>query len=573
MKPGYKVRYYQEEGVLSLYNYWMEQHGNPVIALPTGTGKSVVIAEFLRSVFTYFKGQRVIMLTHVKELIKQNYDELIELWPMAPAGIYSAGLRRREVRPIVFAGIASVVGKSAELGAFDLIGVDECHLVSPHDDTNYRNFINEQREMNPAVKVWGLSATPYRMGQGLLTDPVPNKKGDKFLEPLFTDICYDLTGLKAFNKLITEGYICPLVPRRTGKELDVSRVKITAGEFNQAELQRAVDRNEITAQCIDEMIDSAFNDAIPRHCWLIFATGVDHSEHVAEALRERGISAQAIHSKMESEKRDLYIKQFKQGEITCLVNNNILTTGFNCPQVDLIGVLRPTNSTVLWVQLLGRGTRPFPGKTNCLVLDFAGNTRRLGPINDPVLPRKKGRKGSGSAPVKCCEKCGTYNHASVRFCEFCGEEFPITVKIEGKASEMELIRGVEPQIEIFPVRSVNYHKYQRGTKTPSLKVVYFYGLYQEFTEWICLEHPKGTFPSVKARKWWRARSQYDPPETIDDAMMAVDELDTPTHIRVCVNSKHPEILAYDFTGTAFGTEQKGGLPQKETQLELEDVPF
>ncbi len=547
------LRWYQAEAVQALYDYFSEKSGNPVIAAPTGTGKSLIIAEFIRSAFEAYPGQKMMMLTHVKELIGQNYKKLLECWPTAPAGIYSAGLGRKEIRPIVFAGIQSVVGKSPLFGHVDLVIVDECHLVGTAESTSYRTFLTELKQLNPQLKVVGLSATPFRLGQGMLTDPVKAKDGT-LLPPLFTDIAYDMTGVEPFNRLIAEGFLCKLVPKKTDEQLNLTGVHVVGGEFNQGELQDAVDKTAISKRACAEMVFHAkLGTPEERRRWLVFCTGVEHAEHVAEILRDLGIDARAVHSKMADADRDSAIADFKLEDslVKCLVNNNVLTTGHDFPALDLIGDLQPTCSPAKHVQKYGRGTRPFSGKSNCVVLDFSGNTKRLGPINDPVIPRKKGHKDGGTAPVKLCESCNTYNHISATHCVNCGEAFSIAVKIVGIASSVELVKGEEPQIEVFPVDTVNYHYHQPrdGSKPPSLKVSYFSGPLQMFSEWICLQH--GGFAQMKARRWWADRSEVPSPLTITEAMTHVSSLRVPTHLRVWVNQRHPQIMAYDFSGTGF----------------------
>ena len=264
------LRYYQEDSISALYHYFMTNHGNPVVALPTGTGKSIVIAEFIRGVFQHYPGQRIMMLTHVKELIEQNFEKLITLWPSAPSGIYSSGMKRKDTScPITFAGIASVHSKAAEFGHIDLVLIDECHLVSPNSSTMYNGFLAKLRERNPWLKVVGFSATPYRLGLGLLTDG-----------GLFTDICHDLTGMEAFNRLVAEGYLAPLVPKRTRMEYDTSDVKVQGGEFVQRDLQVAVDKDALTYAAVQEMLEYGQD----RAHWLIFASGIEHAEHVGAAL-------------------------------------------------------------------------------------------------------------------------------------------------------------------------------------------------------------------------------------------------------------------------------------------------
>ena len=162
-----EFRPYQVEAIESIYHFFEQnKEGNPMIAMPTGTGKSIVIGGFVRSIFEHWPGQRVIKLTHVKELIEQNFDKLIRLWPTAPAGIYSASLNRRDIAPITYAGIASVWKKAEEFGHVDIALVDECHLVSEKDGTMYQTFFKGLRKINPALRVIGLSATCYRLGHG-----------------------------------------------------------------------------------------------------------------------------------------------------------------------------------------------------------------------------------------------------------------------------------------------------------------------------------------------------------------------------------------------------------------------
>ena len=576
-----KLRPYQWDGICAIWDYFRNGgEGNPVVAMPTGTGKSIVIGGFVRSVFDSFPNQRVMILTHVKELIEQNHDKLITMWPTAPAGIYSSGLNRRDLyNNITFAGIASVAKRAAEFGHIDLILIDEAHLVSPNDTTMYQKFIAELREYNPYLKVIGLTATPYRLGHGRIVE-----EGS-----LFTDICYDITTLEEFNKLIAEGYICPLIPKKTGLMLNVDGVHMRGGEFIAKELQNAVDKYELTEAAVREAMEAGHD----RNCWLVFTAGVEHAIHTAEILNAYGITARAVHSgnkdhKMTDGERDQAIADFKAGKLQALVNNNVLTTGFDHPPIDLILSLRPTSSPGLWVQMLGRGTRPVyapgydldtlegrlaaieaGGKQNCLVLDFGGNTKRLGPINDPVLPNRKGKK-KGDAPVKLCEGitadnkvCDTWVHASVRVCPECGNEFKFQTKLKQEASTDELIKGDLPVVEEFKVDHITYSLHEKMGAPNTLKVVYYCNL-RKFQEFICLEHT--TPVRHKARKWWRERAKGFPePDTIKLALEHAEQLKPCTSLRVWTNKKYPEIMAHCFDGSHFGKEEpSGAIPTVQT---------
>lgn len=573
-----KGRDYQLAAVDSLYKYFGESVGNPVIALPTGTGKSVVIAIFLDSIYRSWPNQKVMIVTHVKELIQQNFEKLKMYWSFAPAGIYSAGLNQRDHRqPITFAGIQSVANKSALFGHQDIVIIDEAHLVGPGDKTNYQKFLAGLRSINPKLKVIGLTATPYRLGHGHIAD------GE-----LFDDVCFDLTTLEAFNWLIAKGYLAPLIPRDPNTLLDIKGVGKTAGEFNGAQLQAAVDKAEVTYAALKEALELAAD----RKHWLIFSSGVEHSEHIAEMLQSFGETCLPVHSKMAAGQRDENIRRFQRGEVRMLTNNNILTTGFDSPWVDCIVCLRPTASSVLWVQMLGRGTRPFLGneidpeiKKNCLALDFANNTRRLGPINDPVVPKKKG-EGGGEAPVKKCEVCNTWNHASVRFCINCGTEFQFEVKIKHQASTIEIVKGDLPKVGVFKVDHITAREHIKSGKPPMVRMTYYCNL-KSFTEFLGFEH--GSFFRARAERWWKARTELPVPATTAEALALLSELPAATHLRVWTNKEYPEILATCFDGTAFNTQapdddvpqvqvDKVGSPltseQRKVQDALDDeIPF
>jgi DNA repair protein RadD len=546
------LRDYQEEALFGLFDYFDRgMPGNPLIGLPTGTGKSLVIAESVRRIFQWWPTQRVMMLTHVKELIEQNAKKLLNQWPSAPIGIYSAGLNSRDMHmPIVFGGVQSVANaimrdnkanadglirqNERHFGHRDLLFVDEAHLISSGENTMYQFVISELRKINPYMRVIGLSATLFRMKQGLLTE------GD---DALFTDVAFDLTNMDGFNRLLAQGYMSPLVARHTDAMIDTSKVGTVAGEFNQKQLEQQTDRPELIYKIVRETITKSAG----REHGLYFAAGIDNAEHVAAVFQEHGINAYAVHSKLKSKVNDERIEAFVRGDIPWITNNGKLTTGFDFPPIDVIAFGRATMSPGLWVQMAGRGTRPWPGKWNCMGLDFARNRVRLGPINDPRKPRPKG-KGGGDMPVRICDQCGTYNHASARFCELCGYEFAITTKLLPTAGTQEFIKGDSVQIETFPVSKVIYRphlKMKNGIQVspPMIRVSYICGL-REFNEYVTLEHPG--LAGHRAREWWRQRFNGPVPVTTHEALLQTSYLRCPVHIRVNVAKDYPEILGCEF---------------------------
>lgn len=553
----FQERWFQSEAEFSFFDYMSKPNpGNPIIAMPTGTGKSVVIARIIRTMFANWPHVRVMMLTHDKKLIQQNAEKLVSFWPTAPIGVYSAGLKSRDfVQPILFGGLKSVIGAIKKdplcFGHRDLILIDECHLLSPEDTTGYQKIIAALTQINPNLKVLGFSATPFRMKQGMLTE-----EGG-----LFTDICYDVTSFDAFNRLVLEGFIAPLIPKPTQTQIDLSAVKIKAGEYNLNQLQNATE--EVTEAAVKETIYYGQD----RRCWLLFAGGVENAEHVANMMQGFGVECYAVHSKLPEKVNDERIAAHRAGELRAIVNNGMLTTGYDNPPIDLIGMLRATLSPGLWVQMLGRGTRPFNFydlsyekqqefwrfeghvKRNCLVLDFARNTPRLGPINDPRIPRKPG-KGGGEAPVRICEQCGVYNHASARQCCCCGTEFKFDIKIFKSACNDDLMRSSESEIKRLPVAKVIYNLHEKKNEAgelmspPSIRVTYFAGV-KRYDEWVCLEHQG--LPGKRAKDWWRQRHAEEPPPTTFLALQRVSELRQPKFIRVKVSKgQYPEILGAEW---------------------------
>lgn len=555
-----RLRPYQTDGLDALWNYFQAGNtGNPLLAWPCGTGKSIVPAIFIESVMRLWPTQRFLLITHVKELIDQNYKALLRVWFNAPVGIYSAGLKSKETaQSIIYGGIQSMIKNPMQFGFRDIIFIDEAHLISDEDSSMYVTFLAAMKLINPHVKIIGLTATPYRMGMGLLTEG-----------KIFTHIVHDLTSMDNFNKLVSDGYLAPLIPLRTKIELDTSNVSIDfkTGDFAKGSLQKAVDKQEITFEALRELVAAGQN----RRSWLIFSSGIEHAEHIAEMLGTFGIDCAPVHSKRDSDYNDAALAAFKNYELRSIVSYSKITTGFDHVGVDLIGDLMPTLSIPRHVQKYGRGERPVYAdgfdldtiegrlgaiaagpKQNCLVLDYARNTPRLGPINDPQIPRKKG-EGSGEVPIKICDACGAYNHTRVQFCCKCGNEFTFQIKFKSKAGTEELIRTTKvdtPIIEDFNVERVLYHRHVKINKktkaelsAPMLKVQYLCGL-RTFNEYV---HIQGTSLMLhKAHEWWKMRAKDNPPATTDEALSRLSELRVPRKIKVHVNKDWPDITGVEW---------------------------
>ncbi len=533
------LRSYQRDAVNGIWDYWEHTKGNPLVVAPTGSGKSIMIGTFIRETCEAYPDVKIVMATHVKELIAQNYTALLSVWPGANAGIYSAGLGHRNAsQQITYCGIQSIHHKSQILGHVDLLIVDEAHLIPRKSETMYGRFIEKLRETNPKMKVVGFTATPYRLDSGRL---------DEGEGRVFDGVAYNIS----IPLLIEEGYLAPLSSKDTKTKLKVAGVKRRGGDFVESELQAAVDIDEVNAGAVEEIIARGKE----RKSWLIFCAGIDHATHVCEELKARGINADTVSGVLKREDRDRIIADFKAGRIRALTNCNILTTGFDHPELDLIGMMRPTLSTGLYVQMLGRGMRPMPDKENCLVLDFAGNVVRHGPVDliSDAVSQKKATDGEGVPPVKVCPVCAAILYAGIHQCPECGHKFPAAeeTELEIKASTAPVMAAdIEPEwVKVqkwtFEVHAKHGRTGVKQMTSPSvtMRVSYTTAAYSIFSEWICFEH-KG-FALRKAQKWWIARGGQLPiPKTIAEGIKRKPELTMPVGLLMKLGAGWPDIVGY-----------------------------
>lgn len=528
------LRAYQFRAVSAVMDYFEQGgSGHPLIAMPTGTGKSVVIAELIRHVLALWPSSRIIMLTHVKELIQQNLDKLLRIWPDAPVGVYSAGLNQRQTdAPILFCGIQSVWNKAKALAhherPVELILIDEAHRVPLHDAGTYRRFIADLTAINPYMRLIGLTATPYRYVPATKTLSGGYQCLTHGTDRLFTDCVYDLS--KDLVGLIYQDYLSALWPVTADYQVNTDDIAVRNGDFAEDELTARLAENEVVASILDEAIALAQQDK--RQHWLIFCAGVAQAEAMTGGLRDRGVSVGLVTGTTSSRERTQVIAAFQAGRLTALVSVGVLTTGFDAPITDCIVMARPTLSPILYVQAMGRGMRPTAEKIamgdegrkrGCLVLDFCGNVERHGPLDHLRLKTPGPKKPE---PMKPCPGCEAIVRSLLMVCPECGYEFPPTEaeKEKPQATDQALIAGLvsEPAAR-YPVHRVTYTRHLGSSGIPTLRVDYFSGLSRIASEWVCLEHPKGSYPQRKAAYWWSQRATTETPHTVDDALQKLPE--------------------------------------------------
>ena len=536
-----KPRDYQIEAVDSVFDYWKNNNnqGNPCVVMPVGSGKSLTMAHFVKTCFLKFGDymSKVLIVTHVKELIEQDYQAVVDYWNGADIGIYSASLKAKCVNSkIVCCGVQSIAKNYKALGKVNCIIIDECHLVPVKEETTYRRLISGLKEINPKLKVVGFTGTPYRLDCGLITE-----------NGIFDEITYNMCTVDKFQWLIDNHYLCDAIPRRPEFQIDVKDVGIRGGEFVEKELQLACDKEEVTRLALSETIKLAED----RKHWLVFCTGVEHANHVSEFLNEHGVPCTVISGDLDMTTRNERIEGFKSGKYRACANVNVLSTGFNFPDIDCLVMLRPTQSVSLYIQACGRGIRYSPNKENCLVLDFAGNVARLGCINDPVPLKKKNKKVSGElgqAPVKVCPKCHTYVSASANVCPCCNYEFPKVTQLTAHASLKEIIKKKTAEEEkTFEVSKVTYAKINTKNGV-QLLVTYFSGIQKVAQDWVNMESAK-SFSANIAKTWinYRNTTDYYPKDTQELLVMCLKgEFKEPKSIVVKAINGYNRIARYDF---------------------------
>ncbi|WP_108445118.1 DEAD/DEAH box helicase [Halomonas denitrificans] len=570
-----QLRPYQREAVSRVVEHFRAADDPAVVVLPTGSGKSLVIAELAR-----LARGRVLVLAHVRELVEQNHAKY-QAYGLE-ADIFSAGLGRKESgRQVVFGSVQSVVRNLERFddGQFTLLVIDECHRVSSEKEASYRRVIDRLARANPRLKVLGLTATPYRLGQGFIYHRHHHGmvRGDEAC--FFRDCVFE----QPLRLMVRQGYLAE--PRRI--DAAVERYDFSAltpsssGLFREEELNRVAAGNRATPGIIAEVVERARD----RQGVMLFAASVAHAEEILGYLPAG--EAALVTGATPSAERERLIAAFKAREIKYLVNVAVLTTGFDAPHVDLIAILRPTESVSLYQQIVGRGLRLSPGKADCLILDYAGNPwdlyapevgspkpdsdsepvqvpcpqcdhanlfwgKRDGELviehfgrrcqglvdaetGEPTLPGK-GARGAGAGAhrqqqcdfrfrFKTCPDCGAENDIAARRCHGCRA---LLVDADDKLREALKLRDAR----VLRVAGMQLEATVNGRGLPRLKVTYHDEEGVTLAEWFALETPaqRGAFAAVFLRDHLRAPGARWSPTTPEEVVAEQRRLRAPDFV-------------------------------------------
>lgn len=530
------LRPYQARALDELWQ-WFGRHddGNPIVEACVGAGKSLMIAALAQRAHAESPGTRVLVLVHQKELLEQNVDKLLRIWPQADVGIYSAAAGRKQLgRQITYATIGSIYKEAHRIGRIEIVLADECHLIHPREAGMWRTFLADLMRYNAGTRVIGWTGTPFRGNGVWLT------AGD---QALFSHIATRVT----MKELLGLEFLAPLVPAPTVARVDARDVRTQGDDYVVSELAKVTDRQDLVEATCSEIVELARD----RKRWLVFAVTIEHAEHVRDALQRRGVAAEAVSAQTPKHERAALIAAFRAGRLRCLVNVAVLTTGFDVPEVDFIALLRATKSPVLYVQIAGRGMRIAAGKTDCLWADFTPTTLEMGPV-DEIKGRLPSVKGEGKAPHKLCPECGSQNPAAAPRCVDCGYLFPEPERIKhgDQASSAAVLSSQQQSLlETREVTDIRYVLHRKADAPPSLRVEYYDGLMRVASEWVLLGHEG--YPRRKAEQWWGARAKIQ--AIPGDAQQAMEWLNyddqilrKPDAIVVSKAGKYPAIVSYQW---------------------------
>jgi len=401
----FKLRPYQQAAVNATTDFISKCYDPCLLELATGAGKSLIVAEVARWIKNK-SNKKVLCLAPSKELVTQNREKYLAYGE--PASIFSASAGKKELKHcVVFGSPLSVLNSIEKFGAqFSAVVIDEAHEITP----TIKNIIIAIKEYNPKLRVIGLTATPYRMKTGYIyridQDDKPVDESQT-TDPYFTRLLYQVKT----QELIDQGFLTqPVADICEGYNTENLEIK-SNGKFDQSTIEQAFEgQGRKTAGIVAQVVEFSRD----RKGVMFFAATIQHANEVLQSLPEG--NSFLITGKTKKADREKIINDFKQQKFKYLVNVSVLTTGFDAPHVDVVAVLRATESPSLFQQIIGRGLRLADNKKDCLILDFAENIERH-ELEDNLFEPKITTSGGGSEKSfidAACECCGVINQFSAR---------------------------------------------------------------------------------------------------------------------------------------------------------------
>lgn len=400
-----QLRPYQKECIDKSIRHLQTTLNSGLIVAATGAGKSIIISEIAKEIHR-LSNKKILILAPSSELVKQNREKY--LLTGNPASIFSASISKDLKHPVIFGTPQSVKNSIQKFkDQFALTIIDESHGTT----NTIKSIIEELKNNNPMMRIIGLTATPYRMNTGYIYKIGLDNKAlneDYAINPFYDNLIYDISA----EHLIENRYLTNVKIGNIGEHYDTSFLTLNKmGKYDQKDLDRAtLGQGRLTAHIISDIV----NQSRDRKSVMIFATSIKHSLEIMESLPKE-LSA-IITGETLKKDRESILKRFSKGNIKYLVSVATLTTGFDAPIVDVIAILRPTESASLFQQIIGRGLRLYENKKDVLLLDYAENLNRFAPDGDIFKPEIKTKTNKGEKiPIEVeCPSCKKINIFSAR---------------------------------------------------------------------------------------------------------------------------------------------------------------
>ena len=416
---GLILRHYQQQAISDLRGAYRDGARAPLLVLPTGGGKTIVMAEIMRSLAA--RGRSALVLVHRRELVAQTSRKL-ELAGV-DHGIIAAG-RQPSAASIQVASVQTLVRRLDSIAVPpDLVLIDEAHHATAG---SWARVLGHW----PGALRLGVTATPVRLdGRGL------SAVFDRLVHgPSVADLIYT-------------GHLCPARIYAPPVRADLSRITRRAGDFAAGDAAERLDRPTVTGDAIEHYQRLA--GAQPA---IVFCCTTQHAEHVAASFRAAGHSAATLLGSTPSQERDQLVQQFAAGDLQLLVTVDVVSEGFDVPAASCAILLRPTASLGLYLQQVGRVLRPAPGKSHAVILDHVGNVHRHAFPDDPRdwsldnrLRTGRGGNGQPAPSVRTCTTCfAAFKPAPI--CPCCGAHCAPEPKramrqVEGELQELKRVNA------------------------------------------------------------------------------------------------------------------------------------
>lgn len=574
------LRPYQQSAFDTIWNA-LQYDLSVLLEAACSAGKTLIFSKIIQKLLAENPDFRALILTDREILVNQTREKLSIVAPelLLETGICCASVNdiKELEKRVTIASRQSLLGQLNDFPSVNLIVIDECHLVAvpqigqvePADQ--FGTIIETLRNYNPNTRLLGVTATPYRLGDGYIYGG-KNKPGSN---PLFQQLHHKITT----KELLKLEWLSPLIGKTvldSSMTVDLAGVSLVAGEYNLGKLSDMM----INTRHIQSAVDTWLEYAKDRNKTIAYCVTINHAEKLKDACISAGIPALTVHSQLSDIEEDTARKELADPgsavKIFCSVAQ--LTMGLDVPSVDCILMARATKSAALYKQILGRGQRLFPGKENCLVLDLVGNNNEFGTDLDKLrINYQAAVKDENGRPLnKLCPNCDTELHPAVRVCPECDYSFAEEFKHADKPEMTDVEYGEQKPKTLSVIDMIPELHISKSNGRTLLRVRLELELsslqYKTADIWLCFPGDGYEGYAVsQGRKWWKKLTNGDTewPENAEEALTAGEVMFMPpATAKVSLSGKYPKVL--DVYGDNLKLHELNLELQK---MEVKEVPF